>query len=403
MNSRSNAARPASLNVHALVALCVLNHIALTGSRVAVSLSALTLGFSAFEVGLLLALFSLLPTLGAVALGRWIDRAGTRAPALSGMAAVCVGLLLPAWQLTPAMLWLAAALLGSGYSALLLAVQAQLGRCPDAAERAKAFSAFGLGMAISGSVGPLVAGQALALAGNRLAFLLLAGFALLAWGAAVLGRRRLDGPGGRAAGAQSSRPSMRQVLADPKLRRILLADLLIAIAWNANTFIVPVFGTQHGWSAAAVGLVLATFGGAVLLARALPAAWRQRLGDWHMIRFALASSSVCYLLFPFAGSLPIAFALEFVLGLGLGGALPSVLALLHAKSPADRSAEVLGVRLVALNISAVVLPMGLGGMAASLGFAGAVWCLATVFAYGAARQRQRADAGGTSNPASERT
>ncbi|WP_169787974.1 MFS transporter [Caldimonas brevitalea] len=379
----------AVLSVRALVMLCVLNHLALTGSRVAVSLSALSLGVPAFQVGLMMALFSLLPTLGAVWLGRWVDRGGPRVPALAGMVALWAGLLLPACHWAPAMLWLTAATAGAGYNALLLAVQAQLGRCRDDAGRARGHSGIGLGTALSGCLGPLVAGQAITHAGGELAFSLLAACSLMAWVGAIVTRRGLsDGADDMHLTAHPARLSVRQVLEARGLRRILLVDLLVGVAWNANTFLVPVFGAHNGWSAAAVGNLLAAYNAAVLLARALPAPWRQRLGDARIIRFALACSGLCFLLFPLAHALPMAFALECVLGIGLGSALPSVLALLHAESPAGRGGEVLGVRLVVLNVSAVVLPIGLGAaVGASLGLATAMAALGAVLSCFAAMQR----------------
>jgi predicted MFS family arabinose efflux permease len=179
--------------------------------------------------------------------------------------------------------------------------------------------------------------------------------------------------GGRAHAA--SRPgsphpaSARTLLANRGLRRVLAADFLMAGAWNANTFVLPIHGAHHGWSAAAVGDALGAFGAAVLVARILPAAWTRALGDWRAIRLALAVSGLCFAALPFAHRLPWACALEALMGLGLGRALASVLTLLHAQAPRDRGAEVLGLRLVVLNVSAVGLPLGLGALGASIGFA----------------------------------
>ncbi|WKB55298.1 MFS transporter [Eleftheria terrae] len=380
---------PAALQARALVVLCMLNHTALSGSRVAVSLSALALGGSAFQVGLLIATFSLLPTLGSVALGRWVDHHGTRLPALAGMAAMSAGLLLPLVQLTPAALWLTAALVGGGYSAALLALQSQLGRLPDPARRARGFSGFALGTALSGSLGPLVAGQCLSLAGAPATFAVLAGIGLAAAAGLVLGRSGLAGQGHAASGTPQSRLPLRRLLQQPLLRRIVLLDLLMAVAWNANSFMVPLHGTQQGWPAASVGQLLALFGAAVMLVRTVPASWRQRLGDWQAIRIALASSALCFLLFPWADRFAVALLLEFVLGLGLGGALPSVLGLLHTHAPPGHDGEVLGLRLVVLNVSAIALPIGLGGLGAALGLTRVMVALGAALSLGAARPPPR--------------
>ena len=61
-----------------LIPLGIASHTVLAGSRVAVSLAALGQGASAFTVGVLMALYALLPMLCAVAAGRLSDRIGVR-------------------------------------------------------------------------------------------------------------------------------------------------------------------------------------------------------------------------------------------------------------------------------------------------------------------------------------
>ena len=67
-----------------LVALCILNHVALSGARLALVEQGLRLGVHALVLGLMFAPFALASTLGALPLGRWVDRIGARRPALAG-------------------------------------------------------------------------------------------------------------------------------------------------------------------------------------------------------------------------------------------------------------------------------------------------------------------------------
>ena len=384
MNASPEPIRPARAGAKSIVVLCVLVHAAMTGSRVAMSLAALALGATTLQVGLLLALHALVPALGAVGLGRWIDRTGPRIPALAGMVAVCAGLALAARWPCVAVLWTTAALVGGGHAAAALALQNQLGRLGTPADARGGFATFALGTAVSGSVGPALAGECLARHGAGPTFAVLAGIALTALLAAGAMRHRLPHGDGQGASAARAGASVREILADAGLRRILAADLLMAIAWNANSVVVPLHGRRHGWSAAIVGDLLGTFGAAVLLVRAMPAAWRRRVGDWRAIRWALASSGACFLALPFADRLPWPFLLEAVMGLGLGGALASVLALLHAQAPPHHGGAVLGLRLVVLNVSAIALPLGLG---ATSGLAGCIALLGAGLALGAAGLR----------------
>ena len=61
-----------------LILLGIANHSVLSGSRVIVSLDALSMGASPLTVGVLMSLYALLPMLFSVAAGRVSDRIGTR-------------------------------------------------------------------------------------------------------------------------------------------------------------------------------------------------------------------------------------------------------------------------------------------------------------------------------------
>ncbi|MEO6927935.1 MAG: MFS transporter, partial [Casimicrobiaceae bacterium] len=84
-----------SRTLYALIALCIANHMVLVGARIAMTLSALAQGAGAGDVGLLLALFALLPMLGGVAAGRWSDRVGVRRPMQVGSVLLAVATTLP--------------------------------------------------------------------------------------------------------------------------------------------------------------------------------------------------------------------------------------------------------------------------------------------------------------------
>ncbi|TMH76346.1 MAG: MFS transporter, partial [Betaproteobacteria bacterium] len=61
-----------------LIFITLLNHCVFAGMRVSVSLYAIHLHATPFTVGVLMALYALLPMLSAVSMGRLIDRIGAR-------------------------------------------------------------------------------------------------------------------------------------------------------------------------------------------------------------------------------------------------------------------------------------------------------------------------------------
>ena len=363
----TSCATPPPLSVRTLVALCVLNHVALCGARLALLEQAIRLGVPSLGVGLMFAPFALASTLGALPLGRWVDRIGARRPALGGMALTTGALLVSAAWPTPMALAAMAAAIGIGYTASLIALQSEIARGRDEAARRDGFAAFALGTAASSGFGPFLAGHVMTQAGAPGAFGVLAAVSIAALAGGAARRGRLLRHRGAAATAPAA-PSWRASFGGlGGLRRLLLADLGMALAWNANGFVVPLVAHGHGWSADVAGSLLGCFGAAVVLVRALPHAWRARGSDWGAIARALLASGAVLALLPLVASMPLQFALQALLGCGLGSSLPSVMALVDARTPAGRRAEVLGLRQAVLGLGATTTPMLVGALVAGAG------------------------------------
>jgi MFS family permease len=119
-----------------------------------------------------------------------------------------------------------------------------------------------------------------------------------------------------------------------------------------------------------------------------------RLKQWVIIFAALAISGSCYLLFPFAQSVPPLLVLSFVLGLGLGAAQPVIMSLLYAASPPGRQGEAVGLRTSLLNGSHTLIPLASGAASSAFGMSPVFWVLAAFLLGGAwfARQQVKSSA-----------
>ena len=137
-----------------LIFITLLNHSAFAGSRVAVSLYAIHLNATPFTVGVLMALYALLPMLFAVSIGRLTDRVGARMPMLAGSVALAGGTLLPyLWENLGA-LYLASVLIGSSFMMYHVAYQNIVGYIGRPEDRPMNFSLAALGFSVSGFTGP---------------------------------------------------------------------------------------------------------------------------------------------------------------------------------------------------------------------------------------------------------
>ncbi len=343
----------------------MLVHIAISGGRVAVTLTALELGRSTLEVGILIAVFALLPMLCSVKAGRLIDAIGPYKPMRVSAIMVVVGSLVPfAWQSLPSLM-IAAVLVGSGHMTFQIAVQRQMGQSTGE-ERLRNFSWLSLSMATSGLVGPLIAGISIDHLGHRSVFALLALSPILCLLGLTRVRRYLVASHVKAPPSEIKR-SVSDLFASPALRKVFIANMLLSSAWDTHGFVVPIFGVSAGLSATTIGLILATFASATIVIRIALPFIQHHVRPWQLINVALVATAVNFLLYPFFSQVWILMSMSFALGLALGSTQPGILALLQHHAPPGRAGEAFGLRMALINGCQVSLPLAFGALGAVMG------------------------------------
>jgi cyanate permease len=163
----------------------------------------------------------------------------------------------------------------------------------------------------------------------------------------------------------------------PEVRHVLITSGLVSMAWDLQTFLVPVYGTRIGLSASQIGVIIGAFAAATFVIRLAMPALSRRYREWQVLVFTLVTSGVAYGLMPLFDSAAPMMAVMFLLGLGLGAAQPNVMSLLHDRSPEGRVGEALGLRTIVMNSSHVVLPLVIGAFGTVLGAAPAFWLMAS--------------------------
>ena len=354
-----------------LIVLGVCNHTVMSGVRVAVSLDALARGASVALVGVLLALFALLPMLFALPAGRLADRIGVRRPMLWGSIGCVVGPLLPAvWPGLPA-LFVCAALTGASFMLFQIPAQRTTGELGAESERTANFSWLALGYGASGFLGPLVAGFAIDTLGFGWAFVVLALPPLVP--AIALAAQRLNLPAVRALEHAGRRGGALELLKLPGLRRILIINVAFALGWDLHTVFVPIYGSKIGLSAAQIGMILAAFAAATFVVRLFLPLITRRFAETKLMTAALFCAGAVFIAFPFLTSATALAAVSFVLGLALGTSQPMVLSQLHAQSPPGRAGEVVGIRMTLMQSMAVAVPLVFGAVTGAVGLLPVFW------------------------------
>ena len=362
-----------------LIGLGIANHVVLAGSRIAVSLDALDHGSGATTVGLLLALYAVLPMVFAIPAGRLADRIGVRRPMLVGSCGIAVGGALPA--LVPGLpsLFVTAVLIGVSFMTFQVAAQYATGEMGGPQMRVRNFGLLALGYSTSSITGPLVVGLGIDHAGFRTTFALLSLLPLIPVFVLATGRLALPGPHP----AHKTHPLSHalDLVTHVELRRVFAINALMSMAWELHTIFVPIYGTSIGLSASMIGLILAAFASATFVVRlAMPLIARQ-LGEHQVLTTALFIAGAVYIAFPFSRNVAMLMTLSFCLGLGLGSGQPMVMALLHSHAPPGRMGEAAGVRMSLINSMAVAVPLAFGAFGSAFGLAPVLWsvgvCLTT--------------------------
>lgn len=369
------------LGIRALIGLSILNHVAFTGVRISLTLSALKLEVPTFRVGLLLSLFSFLPMLLSISGGRWIDRIGPRWPMLLGTGVVSLGMMLPGLWLSVPTLEACAVLVGLGFLPFHLAIQKLISQLGEPEERRHNLSLMAIGFSVSAFIGPIVAGFLMDGIGHRFTFAVLSLLPMVAFFWIRQVRARLPDHRDLPPEPQQSLRVL-DLLATPELRRLYIVVALISSAWDVHQFLVPLYGARLGLSASGIGLILGGFAIATLVVRMIVPLFLMDVPEWRAILVAMAVAAGVYACYPAFTTLESLIGLSFVLGLGLGVSQPMTLSILARSAPASRLGEATGLRLTLVFGTQTILPSGFGALGGVFGVGVLFWGMAGLLGAG---------------------
>lgn len=368
-----------------LIVLC--NMSSFRASKVLVSLYAIELGASQLVIGVLIALYSVFPALLAVYAGRLSDRLGVRLPMLAGSLGVSAGLLLPWLSSSLPALYASAVLIGASHMFYNVSVQNLVGSIGGAEDRTRNFANYALAMALGSFFGPLAAGLAIDRFGHATSYLYAAALPLVP--ALIMAAAPHAAAGPRLKSEEEGAVLSASLLANPVLRRTLIASAVAVTGQDLFQFYMPIYGHSVGLSASAIGVVLAMAGIAAFLVRtALPALVR-RWGAEAVFNVSLYLSAATFLLIPAFTDAIALTAIALVLGLGMGCAQPVTLMLIFSRAPEGRSGEALGMRITINQLTHIAVPVLFGSLGSALGVTPVFVATAFLLAGGGALNRAR--------------
>jgi len=325
-------------------------------------------------VGVLLAVFSLMPAIVSWQVGRWTDRSGCFRPMLVASVLAIVGFGVAfAWSSMAALL-ATAIIVGSAYGMYHVAQMNAVGLISTPQTRDRNLANLSLMFSVTNGAGPLLVGFLVQFAGHAWAcfWLMLLGVVtavVIAIGAALL-------PSGAAKG---TKPTGRLIdtLREPKLARVLIIGGIVFAAIDVFQFYVPIQAHGQGIPPAAVGTIMACFPAAAFISRlCLP--WFMKQAPVEVVlRRAFILATVAFVAMPFMTDPFSLGAIVFVYGFGLNLGQPITLILAYANADKGRSGEIIGVREALNQVTRVGAPIVFGAIGSLAG-------VMAVFAAGAA-------------------
>ena len=282
--------------------------------------------------------------------GRWLDDKGPKGPLTLSIACTLFAgietLLLPVDRVGLAPLFAACLSVGFGFLLVNTVTQRLVGDVVRPEFRSNAFTFLSMTTAASGLVTPVFAGHLIESLGFSsfylwcsvlpvLLFLLL----LTPWFKVLL--RPLK----KRRAASTARGKASELLGDKALRAVLIASVLVSVGWEVGNLLIPVYCTSVKLSPSDIGWVLGSFSTASFVVRLLTPLLLKVLREWYMIALTFFLSATAFALFPLFENFWLLTATSFLLGLGLGAALPNMMSLVYRLSPAGRIGEAIGLRL----------------------------------------------------------
>jgi len=157
------------------------------------------------------------------------------------------------------------------------------------------------------------------------------------------------------------------LLAQPRLRKVVVTSALVVAGIDLYTFYMPIYGHAIGLSATMIGIVLGAHAAATFVVRVFLPLLVRRWDEDRVMTVSMLLAGVTFLMFPFAERVTFLLLLSFVLGLGLGVGQPLSVIMTYNRAPAGRTGEALGLRFSLVNLTHMIIPLAFGTIGSALG------------------------------------
>jgi predicted MFS family arabinose efflux permease len=351
----------------AILSTAFVEQTVITIVRITTTYRAVELDLSVIWLGIINAVYAVLPIGIGVPIGRFIDRGYDAATTWIGGGLLIVGcagfVLLPS---LPGIL-ASTALLGTAHLLFVVSQQVQCTRCgtgPGAMERA--IGSYMVANAAGQGVGPYIvglAGGSASVPPTHLLFAVGVGGAVLTAACALLTRST----GAHKLPPERARPPLRELLFAPGLTAIIVVSIVTVVAQDLIVVYLPLLGADRGMTVDAVGTLLVTRAVASMLSRLSFARLPVVFGRIRLTLVSTFVGAVAYALIALPLPLPLMYSAIAVAGFALSIAITASIAGVLAIASGGAIGTANSLRTMASRIGQFIIPILASFIAAAVG------------------------------------
>lgn len=355
--------------------------------RPMITYRALELDASPSAVGLIAALYALLPVLMALSFGRWAGTLGEGRFVIFGTAGLALSATALLFSDSLALLALAAALSGTAHLACMVGGQTMVSLKSPREKYDHYFGYYTFSASLGQLLGPIVA---VVVAGSTgvlpksidKAFLIALLFSILALVPVISWRG--EGPTVKAvSNSGGALRSAGKLIRNPKIFAAIYTSLAISSVGDILIVFLPLFGTEKNFSSYSIGLIIAIRAGASMLSRLSLGALSNRYSTQKILVVSNSVSVAMCFAMAFAENVLTLALLVLIAGFSLGVGQPLTMSLVTQATKPEERAIAVSARLTGNRFGQFLIPAAAGLLAASSGtsavFIGLSALLATTF------------------------
>jgi MFS family permease len=339
--------------------------------RPMITYRALENGASGYEIGLIAAIYALLPLLIAVPMGRWVGKFGEIPLLFLGCASFIILGVAFAFLNNVIAIAAATSLTGVAHLSNVAASQAMVANRSAMNLQDQNFGYFSFATSLGHSVGPALGGVIAGSAGvlprsstsafifaSLLALLSLVPFFLFKSIKEIRTQQERDAAGSIKA---------RDVLSRPGIKPAIWTSLSVAAANDVLVVILPLVGTENGISPVVIGAILSIRSAAAMISRFLLGRLTRSYGSARTMNYSIFLSALFLFASIYAdGAIVLGLSMAIV-GFLLGIGQPLTMSIVSKKTPTQERAMAISIRLLGNRVGQFLVPLGAGALAAPFG------------------------------------